>query len=308
MTFPFFVKAKFVFIFTFSVFIFFLSFPAPITRPKQTSSNRKFSNEVCLQHFRIVIEFSNVIQILALAAAIFNLLRLWYNNLCKSVRFVTFNTNLNLLNRKVFGLPRQCIFFIFRAILLGLRFIECNKDQVLIRIVLANLNLWCVLNFLVNFRKMILWFLYCLWFYCLFSVAFTPAGHILCLMSFQIKCLSSIKRIPTWLPFVLIKLSNDIQENPGPHYQNSFFNFMNWNLNSLAKDDFQRVQLIEAHNSIFNYDLISICETGLNDSVELPEALLDDYKFVSANNPANTRHGGVGLFYTDSLPATVRND
>ena len=41
---------------------------------------------------------------------------------------------------------------------------------------------------------------------------------------------------------------------------------MNWNLNSLAKDNFQRVQLIEAHNSIFDYDLISICETSLSDS------------------------------------------
>ena len=42
-------------------------------------------------------------------------------------------------------------------------------------------------------------------------------------------------------------------------------------------DNFQRVRLIEAHNCIFNYDLISICETSLNDSVELPETLLNDY-------------------------------
>ena len=42
-------------------------------------------------------------------------------------------------------------------------------------------------------------------------------------------------------------------------------------------DNFQRVRLIEAHNYIFNYDLISICETSLNDSVELPETLLNDY-------------------------------
>ena len=71
---------------------------------------------------------------------------------------------------------------------------------------------------------------------------------------------------------------------------------MSWNLNSLAKDNFQRIPLIEAHNTLFNYDLISICETSLNDSVELPETLLNDYTFVPANNPANTRHSGVGLF------------
>ena len=54
--------------------------------------------------------------------------------------------------------------------------------------------------------------------------------------------------------------------------------------------------------------MISICETSLNDSVELPQTLLNDYTFVSANNPANTRHGGVGLFHKNSLPVTIRND
>ena len=83
---------------------------------------------------------------------------------------------------------------------------------------------------------------------------------------------------------------------------------MAWNLNSLAKDDFQRVQLIEAHNSIFKYDLISLRETALNGSIELPETLLNDYTFISSNNPNNTRHGGVGLFYKNSLPIKVRND
>ena len=35
---------------------------------------------------------------------------------------------------------------------------------------------------------------------------------------------------------------------------------------------------------------------------------LSEYIFVPANNPANTRHGGVGLFYKNSLPVIVRND
>ena len=103
-------------------------------------------------------------------------------------------------------------------------------------------------------------------------------------------------------------MSNDINLNPGPNFQNNSFNFMTWNVNSLAKDNFQRVNLIEAHNSIFNYDLISICETSSNDSVELPDILLNDYTFVPANNPANSRNGGVGLFYKNYLPVIVRND
>ena len=108
----------------------------------------------------------------------------------------------------------------------------------------------------------------------IFFIAVTPAAYILCLVVFQVCCHICTKSVQHWLPIVLIILSNDIHLNPGPDNKNNF-NFMAWNLNSLAKDNFKRVGLIEAHNSIFNYDLISICETSLNDSVELPETLLN---------------------------------
>ena len=109
---------------------------------------------------------------------------------------------------------------------------------------------------------------------------------------------------------LLILISNDIHMNPGPqnHFQNNYFNFMNWNVNSLTKDSFQRVDLIDAHNSIFNYDLISVCETNINDSIEIPETLLNDYSFEHANHPSNRKHGGVGLFYKNSLPIKIRHD
>ena len=142
----------------------------------------------------------------------------------------------------------------------------------------------------------------------IFYISITPATCILCLIIFQIWCHSYIKHVPRWLSAILIILSNGINLNPGPHFQNNSFNFMPWNVHSLAKDNFQRVRLIEAHNSIFNYDLISICETSLNDSVELPDTLLSDYTFVPVNNPANSRNDGVGLFYKNSLPVIVRND
>ena len=83
---------------------------------------------------------------------------------------------------------------------------------------------------------------------------------------------------------------------------------MNWNLNSLTKDNFHRVDLIEAHNSIFNYDLISVCETNSDDLVKLPETLLKDYTFEPANHPLNIKRGEVGLFYKNSLPVNFRHD
>ena len=83
--------------------------------------------------------------------------------------------------------------------------------------------------------------------------------------------------------------------NPGD-FSNNFFSFCNWNVNSLVKDDFKQVQLLEAHNSLYLYDLISLTEVSINDSVEVPDTLLDDYTFIYKSNAANTRHGVVGLF------------
>ena len=65
--------------------------------------------------------------------------------------------------------------------------------------------------------------------------------------------------------------------------------------------------IIEAQNSFFIYDLISVSESSLSDSVELPLPLLNEYTFLPANNPTNTRRGGVGLFYRNSIPVVVRN-
>ena len=45
----------------------------------------------------------------------------------------------------------------------------------------------------------------------------------------------------------LITLSNNVNLNAGPHIQNMFFNIISGNINSLAKDNFQRVRLIEGH-------------------------------------------------------------
>ena len=41
---------------------------------------------------------------------------------------------------------------------------------------------------------------------------------------------------------------------------------------------------------------------------ELPNNLIDNSTFLPRNNPNNTRHGGVGLFYKNSLPIVVRDD
>ena len=109
---------------------------------------------------------------------------------------------------------------------------------------------------------------------------------------------------PPMAKTLLIILANDVHQNPGSPFCNSFLPFMSWN----AKDNFQRVRLIAEYNSIFNYERIAICETSLNDSIKLPDILLGVYNFVPSKNPTNTRHAEVGLVFKNSLPIMIRND
>ena len=133
-------------------------------------------------------------------------------------------------------------------------------------------------------------------YFCLAASATSPESHVLCFLvtNFMFSRLFRNKS------FLLILLANDVELNPGDHYHENFFSFMNWNLNSLAKNNFERVKLIEAHNSLFDYDLISLCETSLCSKVEIPDPLLNEYTFIPANHPDDVSHGGVGLFNKNS--------
>ena len=135
------------------------------------------------------------------------------------------------------------------------------------------------------------------------------------LILFNAKCLYTYPNevLAVWYIFLSIILSPDIHPNPGPtlannNYVGSYFSFCNWNLNTLSKNEFNRVTLLEAHNNNFNYDIISLCETSLNDDIQVPENILPGYKFHSCNHPDGSRNGGVGIFYKESLPLRIRHD
>ena len=100
-------------------------------------------------------------------------------------------------------------------------------------------------------------------------------------------------------------MSNDTERNPA---DNKLFAFCNWNINSPTKDNFIRLNLLEAHNSLFNYDIISLCETNLNATVDLPSNLLDGFKPIFSHHPSGNKRGGIALFYKDNLPLVERND
>ena len=61
-------------------------------------------------------------------------------------------------------------------------------------------------------------------------------------------------------------------------------------------------------NSMLVIRYVSLCETTLNESIEIPDPLLNDYTFIAANHPDNVTHGDVELFCKISLPLKLRND
>ena len=141
------------------------------------------------------------------------------------MRYVTFYTNLSLLSKKkTHSLSCQIVWSYFSVIMLGLFSSECEEEQILLIIISANLNFRCVAYFVLKSRKIIWLAIFVLLSIFLFSIAVTPATCTLCIVVFQIGCLSFTINITSWLPTFLIILSNDIHVKPGPHFNNSFFN------------------------------------------------------------------------------------
>ena len=75
----------------------------------------------------------------------------------------------------------------------------------------------------------------------------------------------SKKATVTVLIFTLLLLfmSGDIELNPGPNKINSSckFSVCRWNLNSPAARNFEKVELLEAFNTINKFDIICVSES-----------------------------------------------
>ena len=61
--------------------------------------------------------------------------------------------------------------------------------------------------------------------------------------------------------------------------------FCTWNINSITANDFLRASLMEAYNSVYNYDLIGIVETHLDSTVDKDRLDLNGYTFIKDNHP-----------------------
>ena len=108
----------------------------------------------------------------------------------------------------------------------------------------------------------------------------------------------------------LIRLSGDIELNPGPK-PSSFkcFSICHWNLNSITSHDFLKVKLLTAYNVMHKFDIICISESYLNSDTSSNDNNLNipGYNMSRADHPSGNRRGGVCIYYKESLPIKMLN-
>ena len=85
-------------------------------------------------------------------------------------------------------------------------------------------------------------------------------------------------------------LCGDVELNPRPNTnRNSWFNFSicHWNLNSLIAYNFQKVNLLEAYNTVNELNMICLSGCFLESSIQTENNNLEinGYKMVRADHP-----------------------
>ena len=230
------------------------------------------------------------------------------NSLCNTSCFVPFNIPINTICRKI---QHPIDIFVPLNILtawLSIILLESMKPNELLLFSLNVIKIDLPFINVYHISRSIKKYSFDLSSLAFFASSYSWTGHICCIFILSLSfCLKS-KKVPIWFLTLLLLLSNDIERNPGPTHPGNCLHFMTWNLNSLGKENFSRVQMLEAHNSLHNYDIISLCETSLTNETSKLVPKIEGYTYVPSNHPDDVSHGGVGLFYKDSLPATVRED
>ena len=106
---------------------------------------------------------------------------------------------------------------------------------------------------------------------------------------------------------LLLIYAGDIELNPGPRKKNTSYNFSfcHWNLNSIAAHNFSKLSLLKAYNVELKFDMICLSETFLDCSIPSNYERLNmkGHKLIRADNPSDSKKGGVGIYYKEFLAA-----
>ena len=107
----------------------------------------------------------------------------------------------------------------------------------------------------------------------------------------------------------LLLLSGDIHLDPGPQTE-SQFKFFHWNLNSICARGAIEIPLIEAYNSVHHFDVITISESMLDQSISNDDIFIEGFsrEIYHSDHPSNSKTGGVCMFFKEGLPIKRRPD
>ena len=113
--------------------------------------------------------------------------------------------------------------------------------------------------------------------------------------------LYTVVRISITLLSIFLLLCGDVELN-------FWFNFSicHWNLNRLIAHNFEKVNRLEAHNTVNNCDIICLSESFLDSSIltENNNLKINGYKTVKVDHPHNVKRGGVWAYVRKSLPVS----
>ena len=107
-----------------------------------------------------------------------------------------------------------------------------------------------------------------------------------------------------------MKLRDNIKENPGPKpSSNQSFLICQWNLNSISAHNYIKISLLRAYVSSHKFDVICISETYLDSDASHNDnnVKIAGYKLIRADQPSNTKRGGVRIYYKHSFAFRLLN-
>ena len=109
---------------------------------------------------------------------------------------------------------------------------------------------------------------------------------------------------------LFLQQHGDIEVNPRPKKKAAVehFSCCHWNVNSLAAHDYKKFSLLE-YNAIHHCDLTCVSETYRDSSISNDEnnISIKGYSLVRADQPSNTKQGGVCIYYKESLGARIKD-
>ena len=108
--------------------------------------------------------------------------------------------------------------------------------------------------------------------------------------------------------FIQLIRSGDIEIQPCP-IKNAL-KFCHWNLNSVLAHDRIKISLLEAYNSIYNYNILVSGETYLSGDISHDETFIEGYSKnpFRKDNPSGLRQGGDCMYFKENLPIKRRVD